>query len=143
MVKVPEFGVAMTAPGLLGTVTYRIDTSSAGPKQDADGRTVNGVAAIWIYSSTYGANAAVYTGAEAEGCHPTPPAQPMEAAVIEVFQGNLTAHPPQFASGPSAWTFVGKYTFGFSLPTHQMCESADAYIAQAAALTSMFSTLAA
>lgn len=106
---IPQFGLQMSFAGQLGTVTYSIDSSQNGTKQDMGGTPyiVNGV--IDVATARYAAMA----------CAAAAPAE----ASISVF--TTAASSLNLAGGPSAWVRAGNHLLGFT-PGQSACAQSEA-----------------
>ena len=103
MLDIPQFGLQMSFSPHLGTVTYSIDSSQNGSKQDQSGTqfTINGT--IDLATAAYSALA----------CAATSP----DEATITVF---TTGASSLNLNGPVAWVRAGSYLLGFS-PGQSTC----------------------
>src|SRR5579859_6462452 len=97
VLTITQFGLQMTFSGQLGTITYSIDASQNGSKQDQSGTpfTVNGT--IDLATGRYSAMACA-TGSPIE-------------ATITVF---TTTASSLNLNGPTAWVKAGSYLLGFT-----------------------------
>ena len=97
MLAITQFGLKMSFSGQLGTVTYSIDSSQNGSKQDQSGTpfTVNGT--IDFATARYAAMACAADS-------------PIEAT-ITVF---TTSASSLNLNGPTAWVKAGSYLLGFT-----------------------------
>lgn len=97
LLKVTQFGLEMTFSAQLGTITYSIDSSQNGSRQDQSGTpfTVNGT--IDLATARYSAMACAADS-------------PIEAT-ITVFTTNASS---LNLNGPTAWVKAGSYLLGFT-----------------------------
>lgn len=94
---IPQFGLQMNFSGQLGTVTYSIDSSQNGSKQDQSGTPFTVKGTIELATARYAAMA----------CAATSP----DEATITVFTANAAS---LNLNGPTAWVTAGSNLLGFT-----------------------------
>ncbi|HEX6538713.1 MAG TPA: hypothetical protein VF155_06010, partial [Candidatus Dormibacteraeota bacterium] len=97
VLTVPQFGLQMTFSGQLGTITYSIDSSQNGSKQDQSGTPFTVEGSIELATGGYAAMACAADS-------------PIEAT-ITVF---TTSASSLNLNGPTAWVRAGGHLLGFT-----------------------------
>lgn len=123
VLSITQLGFRMSFSPALGSVSYAIDSSRAGPVTDSGGKSATYDASVGLASGAYAATACAAS-------------YPYEAS-ISVY--TTSESQLNFASGPTQWVRAGSHLLGFLPPQNSPC-SASQVSHDLPLLQQMFST---